>query len=363
MDNRKTPQRRRPQRRPQAHKRPKWNYKRLAGAAVVLAVFLMLAISGAASLIGMLTGPEDAKKVADSKTATSVKGATVTSETAPTTTTTLDSYIRYRVEPGDTFYSIAKEHHTSVAKLQQLNKVSAHELKVGMLLKVPSEGKPAASTETATTTNESSVQATSIKPAAQEIYRGPADARQIALTFDAGADSDATPMILKALKDADVRATFFLTGKWVEQNPALTKKVAQDGHVIGNHTYSHPDLTKLTDDRIIEQLASTDDLIRQTVGYSTKPLFRFPYGARDVRVLRTIAAQGYRSIYWTTDSLDWKPDMTPQKEKERILGGLGNGAIILMHCGSEKTADILPELLDEIKSRGYDIATIPEMFE
>jgi peptidoglycan/xylan/chitin deacetylase (PgdA/CDA1 family)/gas vesicle protein len=313
----------------------------------------------------MLSAPDEAKKIADSTPATKVKSATVTSEEVPqTTTTTLQNYIRYRVESGDTFYSIAKEHSTSVAKLQELNKVASDELKVGMFLKIPAQGKaPAQDNNQVAPTQEASSQATSIKPAAQEIFRGPADARQVALTFDAGADSDATPMILKALKDANVQATFFLTGKWVEANPGLTKKIAQDGHVIGNHTLSHPDLTKLTDDRVIEQLSATDDLIKQAVGYSSKPLFRFPYGARDARVLRTIAQQGYRSIYWTTDSLDWKPEMTPEKVKGRVLGGLGNGAIILMHCGSGKTADCLPQLLAEIKNRGYDMVTIPEMFE
>jgi delta-lactam-biosynthetic de-N-acetylase len=325
-----------------------------------------LAAYGGYSFAHWLSTPADTGK----KVAKKVVGAKKTVVKAEQTTTTTEPIyiLRYKVKSGDTLYGIAQINKTTVGKIKELNDIKRDDLSVGVTLKVPTkvkppdvdpnQGKEATATATAVKLQKS---VASMKASAQEIYRGPMDAKKIALTFDAGAASESTPRILDVLKQENVKATFFLTGKWVNDNPRLTKRIAGDGHIIGNHTYSHPDLAKMTDKQISDQLQSTDDLINQTVGFSSKPLFRFPYGSRDTRVLNAVAKAGYRSIYWTTDSLDWKPDMTPEKVKERVLGSLGNGAIILVHCGSEKTAEILPDLIRQIKGRGYSLATIPEL--
>jgi len=359
MDEIKTPETRKPQRR----QRTKWNYKRV-GVALAAALFLTVtAAYGGYSLAHRLGGHSDVKEKAAKRP---VVVTSSTSKVFGTTTTTEPNYLTYTVKSGDTFYSIAAKHNTTVQKIKDINNFSGDDnsLQIGMLLKIPTK-VPVEPEATQKKDGQQSKEnkASPIKVSAQEISRGPRDAKKVALTFDAGSTSEPTRQIIKALEDANVKATFFLTGKWVEENEDLAKKIADDGNPIGNHTYSHADLTKTSNNGIAYELSKTEGIIQKTTGVSTKPLFRTPYGARDSRVLRVAMNAGYRSIYWTIDSLDWKPTMTAEQVKNRVLSGLDNGAIILMHCGSSQTATILPELLKQIKGRGYEIVTVPQLFE
>ncbi|MEN6521499.1 MAG: polysaccharide deacetylase family protein [Armatimonadota bacterium] len=195
-----------------------------------------------------------------------------------------------------------------------------------------------------------------------ELKQGQTGGDKIALTFDAGASSRPTPALLKILASKDVRATFFLTGKWVEDNRELTRQIAAAGHEIGNHTYSHPDLRKLTDDEIREQLVKTEELVQSAAGVSTKPLFRAPFGARDSRVLSVARDEGYRSVYWTVDSWDaFKKGITAAEIEERVLDRSQAGSIILMHCGSGPTVEALSEIIDELRAKGYELVTVSEL--
>jgi len=185
---------------------------------------------------------------------------------------------------------------------------------------------------------------------------------KIALTFDAGASPAPTPSILNTLKAEGLHVTFFLTGKWCEQNPELVKQIAAEGHEIGNHTYSHPDLRKLSDDAIIEQLTKTDDLVTELTGQSTKPLFRPPFGGRNKRVLGIAGEQGYTSIYWSLDSLDtYKKNITGDQIEKRVLDRIQGGDIVLMHCGSAATAAALPDLIAKLRERGFEIVKVSEL--
>lgn len=188
------------------------------------------------------------------------------------------------------------------------------------------------------------------------------DTDKIALTFDAGASAAPTPAILAALKEADLQVTFFLTGKWCEKNPELVKRIINEGHEIGNHSYSHPDFRKINDSAIIEQLKKVEDIVVNLTGQSTKPLFRPPYGGRDKRVLSVVGEQGYTSIYWSLDSLDaFKKGITSTEIQQRILKRIQGGDIVLMHCGSEPTAKQLPELIDKLKERGFTMVKVSEL--
>jgi len=185
---------------------------------------------------------------------------------------------------------------------------------------------------------------------------------RIALTFDAGASPAPTPAILSALRAAGVHVTFFLTGKWAEQNPSLVKRIVAEGHEIGNHTYSHPDLRKLTDDQITDQLAKTEDIITRIAGEGSKPYFRPPFGGRDKRVLQVAAQAGYTSVYWSLDSWDsYKKGITGKEIAERVLGRIEGGDIVLMHCGSAATAQALPGIIDELQNRGYRIVSVSQL--
>ena len=189
-----------------------------------------------------------------------------------------------------------------------------------------------------------------------------ASSTRIALTFDAGASPAPTPSILKALRDNGLHVTFFLTGKWCEANPELVKQIAAEGHEIGNHTYSHPDLRKLSDDEIIEQLSKTEDLVKNLTGQSTKPYFRPPYGGRDKQVLSVAGREGYTSVYWSLDCLDaYQKGITAEQIETRVLDRIQGGDIVLMHCGSAATAAALPDLIAKLKERGFVIVKVSEL--
>lgn len=185
---------------------------------------------------------------------------------------------------------------------------------------------------------------------------------RIALTFDAGASAKPTPALLSMLAQKGVRSTFFLTGKWVDGNKDMTRQIAEAGHEIGNHTYSHPDLRKISDDSIRDELEKTEAAVQAVAGVSTKPYFRAPFGARDSRVLKVALDEGYRSVFWTADSWDaFKKGIKADEIEERVLERARDGAIVLMHCGSWPTVEALPKIIDELRARGYELVTVSEL--
>lgn len=193
-----------------------------------------------------------------------------------------------------------------------------------------------------------------------EISRGNTAKKQVIFTFDGGAGIHSAQKILDVLAKHGLVSTFFVTGKWAEQNPALTRQISSAGHEIFNHTYSHPDLTKISEALIRTELQKTENIITDLTGKTTKPYFRPPYGARNLQVRRIAAQEGYTSVYWTVDALDWKEGITAEEVKQRILNNLSNGAIYLMHIGDNITGDILDEVFTEIKNRGYSITSFTQ---
>ncbi len=195
-----------------------------------------------------------------------------------------------------------------------------------------------------------------------EVSRGSTSSPKIALTFDAGAAGEPTDKILKALAKHSLHSTFFLTGKWIERYPELCRRIVDEGHEIGNHTYSHPRLTAISDGEIINQMEKTEQLALRVTGKSTKPLFRPPFGARNKHVLDVVGGLGYRSIYWHVDCWDSvKAGITSDQITKRVLKLVGNGSIVLMHCGSQATANALDGLLTQLEERGYKPVTVSEL--
>ena len=195
----------------------------------------------------------------------------------------------------------------------------------------------------------------------QEVVRGESDRPVVAFTLDGGAIEAYTPAILQTLREHQVRVTIFITGQFAERYPELVHEMIADGHEIGNHSYGHPDFTTLSDDVMRRELARTEEIIKNVTGITTKPWFRFPYGARHPRALDVVAREGYRSIYWTIDTIDWRHDATPELVMQRIRDRLQNGAIILAHLGSVHTKDALPDILTELDERGYRVVTVSEL--
>jgi peptidoglycan/xylan/chitin deacetylase (PgdA/CDA1 family) len=192
------------------------------------------------------------------------------------------------------------------------------------------------------------------------MVRGNPDRPVVALTFDCGASAAPTPAILGVLRASNIRATFFLTGTWVAQNPQLAKEMATE-HEIANHSYSHRDFALMSDGQVVDEMERTEAVITEVAGRGTRPFWRAPYGSRDPRILKLVADAGWSvHVFWTVDALDWQ-DISPQQVTANISARIMNGAIVLLHCGSPQTAAVLADVIRDISSAGFGFATIAEL--
>lgn len=191
-----------------------------------------------------------------------------------------------------------------------------------------------------------------------EVVHGDPNSDLVALTFDAGSVDGPALQILDTLRERRLRVTVFLTGQWVESYPELALRVAQDGHELANHSYFHPDFTRLGNEQIAWELEYTNALVEAKLGRGTRPWFRAPFGARNARVLDLAAGLGFRSIYWTLDSGDWRTDATGPGVLRRVLDLAAPGDIVVQHLAAPATAEALPEIIDGLQARGLRIATI-----
>lgn len=200
-----------------------------------------------------------------------------------------------------------------------------------------------------------------------EIVRGPRGKSEIALTFDAGAEAECFEDLITALESAKVHSTFFVTGNWAQKNRDCAAAITKHGHEVGNHTWNHPNLTQQPDAVVREEISRAEVILNELTGQSPRPLWRAPYGERDARVLKIASNLGYRSIYWTFDSLDGvEPIKTTQFLIERITSKTDDqldGAIILMHVGVRSTADALPAIIGNLQGRGFRLVTVSKLLE
>jgi peptidoglycan/xylan/chitin deacetylase (PgdA/CDA1 family) len=200
-----------------------------------------------------------------------------------------------------------------------------------------------------------------------EIDRGPRGKNEIALTFDAGAEAECFDDLLTALANAHASSTFFITGKFVHDHADCAAEITRYGHEVGNHTWSHLDLTQQSDEVVHDEIMRAERAIVQASGQSPRPRLRAPYGARDSRVLKIAGNLGYRSIYWTLDSQDGvEPAKSPQFLVDRITSRSDvdlDGAIILMHVGVRSTAVALPAIIANLQARGFRLVTISTLLQ
>ncbi len=189
--------------------------------------------------------------------------------------------------------------------------------------------------------------------------------RQVALTFDDVPDPRFTPQVLDVLKKYNVKATFFIVGKRAEKHPALVKRMVREGHIMGNHSYSHPEFSKLTMNDFRKQILHTGDIIHNLTGYTPK-MIRPPYGDINEKQLQWAQKQQYSIVNWNVDSLDWK-GLSKDEVKQNILSAVKPGSIVLQHAGGgvgsnlQGTIDALPEIIEELRARGYSLVTLDEM--
>ncbi len=192
-----------------------------------------------------------------------------------------------------------------------------------------------------------------------KLIRGDATTKEIALTFDDGPHPQFTPQLLAVLRRYDVKATFFLVGEMAEKSPELVKDEVAAGHVIGNHTYHHVNLTKIPIADIATEIKACGEVLTSITG-KTPDLFRPPGGDYDKEVALVSAAEGYMMVLWTDDPGDYASP-GPQVILERTLDQVSNGGIILIHDGIQQTVDILPKLIAYLKAKGFTFVTINEM--
>ncbi len=269
---------------------------------------------------------------------------------APTAAPQVSAYAGYLVVAGDTLESIAAAGGSSPELIAEYNRLPGAP-QPGRALIVPQLDGAGAT----------------LAGQPLLVRKGPTAQPWVALTLDAGAGSEPTADMLATLRAHKVTITFFLTGKWISENPDLTRQIVADGHEIANHTFSHPDMRNLSAEAIARELSDTEAALAEVApGTSARPFFRPPYGAYDERVLTLAEANGYLPIYWTLDSLDSVGETkTPEFLLERVTGKLTpeqlRGAIILAHCGSRPTADALPAILDRFAEMGFAVKKLSEV--
>jgi len=191
------------------------------------------------------------------------------------------------------------------------------------------------------------------------LWRGDKSRREVALTFDDGPHPAFTARLLDLLKREHVKATFFLVGKKVDEAPAMAARIAREGHEVGNHTYHHMNLDKLTPEQAGAEIRQANEAVHRACGI-TPVSFRPPGGHHSEVVYQAAAKQAMRTVFWTDDPGDFaKP--APDVIEARILKDLDNGSDILLHDGIEPTLQILPELIARLRREGYRFVTISEM--
>ena len=193
------------------------------------------------------------------------------------------------------------------------------------------------------------------------IYCVQTDEPKVSVSFDAAWGADDTDELLRILEENDVKSTFFLCGYWVEIYPEEVKKIAEAGHDLGNHSATHPHMSQLTAEQITEELQKCHQNVKELTGIEMD-LFRPPFGEYDNEVIDTATENGYYSIQWDIDSLDWR-EHGVQAEIDQVLNHkhLDNGSIILFHNDAKYTPQALDTILKGIKEKDFEVVPISEL--
>lgn len=194
----------------------------------------------------------------------------------------------------------------------------------------------------------------------EAIYRGHPEKPMVSFTINVAWGNEYLPDMLQTLKKHDAKATFFLEGRWVKNNPELAKMIVDEGHEVGNHSYSHPNMATLSSGQIIDQLKKTNEVITATTGKKIK-WFAPPSGSFRKEVVTLASEQKMSTIMWTVDTIDWQKPTTDVLIN-RVMKKIHPGAIVLMHP-TEATANSLDKLLTDIEKKGLDVTTVTTLLD
>ena len=191
------------------------------------------------------------------------------------------------------------------------------------------------------------------------IYKVQTEEKEVALTMNCAWNADDIDKILEVLEENNIKITFFMVGDWVEKYPDAVKKIYEAGHEIGTHSDTHPHVNHLSYQENIEELEKSNEKIETITGNKTN-LYRTPYGEYNQTVIQSAQDTGYYTIQWRLDTLD-DTGLTEEEKWNRIKNKIGSGDIILMHNGTEHTADSLDRILKNIKEKGLEVVKISEL--
>nr|WP_317412380.1 delta-lactam-biosynthetic de-N-acetylase [uncultured Solibaculum sp.] len=195
-------------------------------------------------------------------------------------------------------------------------------------------------------------------------YAGPSDQKVIYLTFDAGYENGYTPAILDTLKKHNVKAAFFVVGNYIETSPDLVKRMVEEGHIVGNHTYHHPDMSKIADPTSFQkEMVSLEELYKNTTGQEMPKYYRPPQGKYSQSNLQMANEMGYKTVFWSLAYVDWYVDKqpTPEEAFQKLIPRIHPGAVVLLHSTSKTNCDILDELLTKWEAEGYTFGTLDQL--
>lgn len=192
----------------------------------------------------------------------------------------------------------------------------------------------------------------------EPIYNGSAQTKKIALTCNVVWGEEYVPQMLEILKKNKVNITFFMGGKWAKDFPELTAEMAKDKHELGNHSYSHPHPTFISQVENIREIEDTQQAVYKAAGVTTR-LYAPPYGEFNNTVLEAAGQLGYKTILWSIDTRDWQ---RPPAEDivRRVCDKAHNGAIVLMHP-TKPTIEALPMIIENLKKKGYELTTVSDV--
>ena len=197
-------------------------------------------------------------------------------------------------------------------------------------------------------------------------YAEDTDEKVLYLTFDAGYENGNTEPILDALAKHSVSATFFVVGTYIDSEPELIKRMVEEGHTVGNHTWHHPDMSQIsTMDSFKKELVDVEDAYRDVTGQEMTKFYRPPQGKYNEENLKMAQQLGYKTFFWSLAYVDWYQDDQPSPEEafDKLLGRIHPGAIVLLHSTSSTNAQILDELLTKWEEMGYEVRPLTDLAE
>ncbi|MDR3208062.1 MAG: polysaccharide deacetylase family protein [Oscillospiraceae bacterium] len=196
-------------------------------------------------------------------------------------------------------------------------------------------------------------------------YLGDTGKKVIYLTFDAGYENGSLPPILDALKKHSAPAAFFVVGHFVKSAPELTRRLCEEGHVVGNHTFHHPDMSKIADEESFRaELAELETLFRETTGREMSHYYRPPQGKYRESNLAQAQRLGYKTVFWSLAYVDWIQEKQPTREQAlaKLTARIHPGAVVLLHSTSQTNAEIMDDLLTRWESEGYTFGHLDDLF-